>query len=114
MSNRDRKLVNCMLNVILREEVKEYMRQHHHNEISLNLDNTGYIPGNVYTVTPHIHFEAPKDIENYETYMVDDVKVYVEKDVATFDNTIEFVEESFLGIHRCHVNGVRLDKRIQI
>ena len=103
-----------MLNVVLREDVKEYLKQHHHNDISLRLMHNDYSTGNVYTRSPRIRFKAPRDEQNFDSYMVDGVRVFVEKEIEAYDDTIEFVEETFLGIHRCHVKGVKLDSDIMI
>lgn len=101
-----------MLNVVLQDNLKDYLRQHHHNDISLRLVHNDYMTGNVYTEIPRIRFKAPHDIENFDSYMVDGVRVFVDKDVRTNDDTIEFFEESMLGIHRCHVKGVKLDQKL--
>lgn len=103
-----------MLNIILREDLKEYLAKHHRNDLSLSLVHNDYSTGNVYTAQPRIKFRPPRDERNYDSYMVDGVRVYVEKDIEAIDNTIEFVEESFLGVHRCHVRGIKLDSELRI
>ena len=101
-----------MLNVVLQENLKDYLKEHHHNEISLRLVHNDYTTGNVYTEVPRIRFKAPHDIENFDSYVVDGVRVFVDKDVQANGDTIEFFEESMLGIHRCHVKGIRLDNKL--
>jgi len=101
-----------MLNIVLQDDLKDYLRQHHHNEISLRLVHNDYATGNVYTEVPRIRFKAPHDIDNFDAYTVDDVRIFVDKDVKANEETIEFYDESMLGIHRCHVKGVRLDQKI--
>ncbi len=101
-----------MLNIVLQDDLKTYLKQHHHTEISLRLIHNDYTTGNVYTEVPRIRFKEPRDIENFDAYTVDDVQVFVDKEVKANDDTIEFFEESMLGIHRCHVKGVRLDQKL--
>ena len=101
-----------MLNVVLQDNLKEYLKDHHHSEISLRLTHNDYTTGNVYTEVPRIRFKAPHDKENFDSYTVDGVTVFVDKDVKANGDTIEFYDDSILGIHRCHVKGVRLDNKL--
>ncbi len=101
-----------MLNVRLQDGLKEYLKTHHHNDIALSLTHSDYTTGNVLSMSPHIRYKAPDDIDHYDLYTVDDVRVYVEKDVVAYDDTLEFVEESLLGIHKCHVVGIKLDNKL--
>lgn len=101
-----------MLNVILQDGLKDYLKQHHHNDISLSLTHSDYATGNILSMSPHIRYKAPDALDLYDTYMVDGVRVYVEKDIVAYDDTLEFVEESLLGVHRCHVVGIKLDNKL--
>ena len=103
-----------MLNVILREDLKEYLAKHHRNDISVSLVHNDYSTCILYTTQPRINFRPTRDERNYDSYLIDGVRVFVEKEIEAIDNTIEFVEETFLGVHRCHVRGVKLDSELRI
>jgi hypothetical protein len=98
-----------MLNVVLQDNLKTYLKQHHHDEVSLRIIRTNFTIGDVDSLEPHVYLEAPQNLEDYDTYLVDGVKVYVEKKIEAYDDTIELFEDKFLGVHRCHVFGVKLD-----
>ena len=101
-----------MLNVVLQDDLKDYLNEHHKSEISLRLIHNDYSTGNINTELPRIRFKAPDDIENFDSYTVDGIRVFVDKEVQADGDTIEFYDESLLGIHRCHVKGVRLDNKL--
>ncbi|GAB6106478.1 hypothetical protein [Fusibacter bizertensis] len=103
-----------MLNIVLQDDLKAYLKAHDHKDISLSLTHSDYSTGNVLSMSPDIHYKAPDDMDRYDTYTVDDVRVYVEKDVVAYDDTLEFVEESLLGVHKCHVIGIKLDDKVNI
>lgn len=98
-----------MLNVVLQDSLKSYLKQHHHDEVSLRIIRTNFTIGDVDSLEPHVYLEAPQNLEDYDTYLVDGVKVYVEKKIEAYDDTIELFEDKVLGVHRCHVFGVKLD-----
>lgn len=101
-----------MLNVVLQDDLKAYLRENHHHEISLRLIHNDYTNGSIYTEIPRIRFKAPRDIEHFDSYTVDGVMVFVDKEVKANEDTIEFFEESLLGVHRCHVKGIKLDEKL--
>lgn len=100
-----------MLHVVLQDSLKEYMRQHHRNAVAIRLENTGYLHESEFISTPRVHFEAPPDIEHFDTYEIDGVKVYVDKHVEAYDDTIVLNEERRLGLNRCQVDGIKLIRR---
>ena len=109
MALKIKKEGGCMLNIVLQDGLKTYLKEHHHEEISLSIIRTNFTIGDVESLEPHVYLEAPQNMDDYDLYMIDGVKVYVEKTIKAFDNTIEFFEDMPLGVHRCHVFGVNLD-----
>lgn len=98
-----------MLNVVINDELRNYMKEHNHDTISLKVRHNDYSTGNINTLNPKIRLKEPNHKEKYDLYRIDEFKVFVEKDVVAEDETIEFVDEHVLGIHRCHVKGLKLD-----
>ena len=97
------------MKVTIQNELSEYMHNHHHDTISLQLIHDGYSNGNIYFKHPRIRLHVPRRIQNYEEFHVGDITVFVEKHVIAKKNQLEFVHEKLFGIHRCHVNGLNLD-----
>ena len=97
------------MKVTIQNELNEYMHSHDHDTISLKLIHDDYSSGNVYSNHPRIRWHEPKHMENFDKYIVDDITVYVAKNVRACDDKLEFVHEKLLGIHRCHVKGLNLD-----
>ncbi len=109
MTLKSQKEGDCMLNIVLQDSLKTYLKQHHHEEISLRIIRTDFTIGDMESLEPHVYLEAPQNMDDFDSYLVDGVKVYVEKMIEAFDDTIELFEDMFLGVHRCHVFGVKLD-----
>ena len=109
MTTQSQKEGGAMLNVVLQDDLKATLKQRRHDEISLSIVRTGYTLGDVESLEPHCYLEAPQNVNNYDTYLVDGVKVYVDKNIEAYDGTIELFEDRFLGLRRCHVFGVKLD-----
>ncbi|MCD4712013.1 MAG: hypothetical protein K8R73_01905 [Clostridiales bacterium] len=99
-----------MLNIVLQDNLKAYLKKHHHDTISLRLVHNDYATGNINTINPEIHFKKPYSPENYNEYHIDDVTIYIDKEAEAYDDTLEFVEEKALALHHCHVKGLKLDK----
>ncbi len=98
-----------MLNIVLHDDLKEYLVKHNHDTIALKLIHSDFTSANINSMNPKISYEKPDSPENYDEYHIDNVTVYVDKNAEAYDNTLEFVEEKALGIHRCHVKGLKLD-----
>jgi len=98
-----------MLNVILQDDLKAYLKQHHHDELALRIVRTNFTIGDNDALEPQVYLETPQNRDDYDTYLIDGIKVYVEKNIEAFDDTIELFEDKFFGVHRCHVFGVKLD-----
>lgn len=98
-----------MLNIILQEDLKEYLKKHNHDTITLKLSHSDFTSANINSMRPEIDYENPDSPEKYDEYHIDNVTIFIDKDAEAYDNTLEFVEEKALGIHRCHVKGLRLD-----
>lgn len=56
---------------------------------------------------PTVGYQAPEFPEHYDQYNVDDIVVYVKKNVNTINNKLEFVTSSFLFMTSIHVRGVK-------
>lgn len=97
------------MKVTIQNELNEYMHSHHRDTITLQLIHDGYTTGNIYFKHPRIRLHGPKHAEKYEKFEVDDIIVFIEKNVKAEGDTLEFVHEKLLGIHRCHVKGLDLD-----
>jgi hypothetical protein len=98
-----------MLNVRVQDDLKTYLHTHHHDTISLRVRHNDYITGSINTLTPKIRFKDPTHKDRFDVYEVDGITVYVEKEIEAESDTLEFVDEHVMGIHRCHVKGIRLD-----
>lgn len=97
------------MKVLLSEDLKKYLHEHDHNVIVLKLLHTECCTGNINSRRPDVTYKEPHNPEDFETYTVDDFKVYIEKDVHAYGDTVEFIHESLLGKHSCHVKGLNLD-----
>lgn len=98
-----------IMRVVIEDELKEYMQKHNHDSISLQLSNRRMRNANALTtkrIRPRIKYHQPKNVESFDKYNVDDIAVYVDKNLKTKDDTIKFVAEKTLGIKRCHVQGL--------
>lgn len=97
------------MKVIMNEDVKEYLKTHHHGEIVLKLLHTDGSTGNVYSRNPSISYHKPEKMDDFDVYEIDEFKVFIEKDVEAYDDTLEFVHEKLMGKNSCHVKGLKLD-----
>lgn len=97
------------MKVTIQNELNEYMHSHDLNTISLRLIHDDYSAANIYSEHPRIRWEKPKHVERFDKYTIDDITVFVAKDIKAVDDTLELVHEKLLGIHRCHVKGLDLD-----
>jgi len=100
------------MNIIISSDTKEYLHYHNHNDLMLKLLHNDCCTGNIYSRNPNISYHAPKKIDDFNMYEIDDLKVYIAKDVEAYDDTLEFVHEKLMGKHACHVKGLKLDKVI--
>lgn len=97
------------MKVKLQEQLTNYMSDHHHNVISLKLIHDSYSGYDIHSQHPSIRYHEPKHMEKYNVFSIDDVTVYIEKNIKAYDDQLEFVDESLFGVHRCHVKGIDLD-----
>ena len=97
------------MKIIMNSDVKDYLKSHNHNEITLKLLHKDCCTGNVYSRNPDISYHKPDKTEDYDYYEIDDFKVFISKDVEAYDDTLEFVHEKLMGKHACHVKGLKLD-----
>jgi len=97
------------MKVTIQKELSEYMHEHHRDTISLRLIHDDLSNGNINSNHPRIRWSEPKHTERFDRIEVDDITVYVEKDIKTNNDSLEFIHEKLLGVHRCHVRGLNLD-----
>ena len=97
------------MKVSIETGLNEYMHSHHHDTLMLSLIHDNYGAGNVNSNHPRIRYHEPKHPELFDKYLVDEIMVYVSKEVKAYDDELEFVHEKLLGVHRCHVTGINLD-----
>ncbi|MBI9011738.1 MAG: hypothetical protein JEZ08_05850 [Clostridiales bacterium] len=99
------------MKVMLGNHLEEYLHQHHYNTISLELttDNTQHV-GEQFIVRPRmpeprVIFSKPVTEDGYTKYLVDDITVYVAKDIKAENDEIEIMDQIVDGIDTCHVRG---------
>lgn len=99
------------MNVQLDPNLVDYLQHHHHNTLTLTMIDDMYNFYNIlHTQYPLITYKMPKDIERYDTYHSDDITVYVQKNVITKDDELEFYDKKKWGIHHCCVKGISYKK----
>jgi len=94
------------MKVQLEKNLLDYMHDHHKHVIALRLLHDYYSGYSANSKYPKIRFKKPRHDDDYEMYTVDDITVYVEKDIPTLDGQITFSDERHLGFHSCHVEGL--------
>ena len=97
------------MKILIQNDLKTYLDEHKHDTISLKLVHHDLSTGNIYTKVPEIKYHAPHDLDEFDDYDVDGIKIYVAKDIKAYDDTLEFVHEKLLGVHACHVKGLNLE-----
>jgi hypothetical protein len=85
------------------------MHDHHKNTIAVNLVYDDYTGNDVYSKHPRVRFKKPRHEERFDLYHVEDIAIYVAKDIHTIEDELKFSDNTILGVHRCHVEGVDLD-----
>ena len=99
------------MNVQLDPNLVDYLQHHRHNTLTLTMIDDMYNFYNIlHTQYPLITYKMPKDIERYDTYHSGDVTVYVQKNVITKDDELEFYDKKKWGIHHCFVKGISYRK----
>ena len=96
------------MKVNLDHNLVDYMHHHHHDILTLTLMTDVH---NIYsygiTKYPVINYRKPKNMDLYDTYQVDDITVYVAKNVETVNDELQFVDKKTWRFHRCQVQGVK-------
>lgn len=95
--------------ITLHDDLKAYLKEKAHDTITLKLIHTDYSSANTESKIPEITFIPPKDSEAFNVFNVDDITLYIEKTAKSDTDQLEFVLESLLGVHACHVKGLNLD-----
>lgn len=98
------------MKVVLEPKLVDYMHNHHHQELSLQLIHDGYSGYDIHSQHPRIRYHKPRHIEDYNIFLVDDITIYVQKGVKATEEILTFVDEKMFGIHRCHVTGLAMDE----
>lgn len=97
------------MKITLQEELKTYLKEHNHDIITLKVDHVDASSLNLDSKVPVITHHAPHHMDNYDSYEIDGFKVFIEKGILLIDDQLNFILETLLGIHGCHVTGVKLD-----
>lgn len=95
------------MKVHLDKNLVDYMHDHHRNALTLSMMTDAHT---IYTygITKHpvINYKKPKNMELYDAYQVGDITVYVEKNVKTVNDELEFIDKKMWRFHRCQVRGI--------
>jgi len=99
------------MKVSLGNNLEEYLHEHHHNTISLELSlecaphdgeqflNEASMP------EPRIVFSKPINITGYDKFKVHDITVYVERNIKADNNNLIIMDQVVAGTDTCHVEG---------
>jgi len=99
------------MKVMLGNHLEEYLHQHHHNTISLELTNREIQQDSErFTVQPRmpeprVIFSKPVNETGYTKYLVDDITIYVAENIKAENNEIEIMDQMVDGVDTCHVRG---------
>ncbi len=99
------------MKVMLGNHLEEYLHQHHHNTISLELTmndtrrNSERLTVQSRMPEPRVIFTKPTNETGYTKYLVDDITVYVAKNIKAENNEIEIMDQMVEGVDTCHVRG---------
>ena len=97
------------MKIILEEDLKNYLHEHKHHTLSLQLIHSDYNGSNLHVHQPNIHYSQPSNLDQFDEYLVDDFKVYVEKHIQAQEDTLKFTHQKLIGAHFCSVEGLKLN-----
>ena len=97
------------MKIILDDSVKSYLKEHHHHDMTLKLQISDCCTGNINSKRPDISFKEPKHLENFDEYDIDEFRVFVQKDIDAYDDTLTFTDSKLIFRHAPNVIGLNLD-----
>lgn len=99
------------MKVKLGHHLEDYLHQHHHNVISLELtmENTKHV-GEKFTTKarnpePRLVFSQPMDQTGFDRYTVDDITIYVAQNIKAKNDELIIMDQVVDGMDTCHVEG---------
>jgi len=99
------------MKVMLGHHLEEYLHEHHHDTISLELSlqcaphkgeqflTNGRMP------EPRIVFNRPINLTGYEKYRINDITVFVARNIEAKNDKLIIMDQVVDGIDTCHVDG---------
>lgn len=101
------------MRVMIENTLEKYMHEHHYDAICLELvtdelNPTGHRTRQTNTKFRHpsVHYAKPRHLENFDEYLVDDINVYVQKNIQCDNDTLVFVKDKYTGSKKCTVKGI--------
>lgn len=99
------------MKVMLGNHLEEYLHEHHHNIVSLELAlKTEPHAGELFMSKPRMPeprmvFSRPINETKFNKYLIDDIVVYVAKNIHAENNELEIMDQVVNGVDTCHVRG---------
>lgn len=99
------------MKVKLGKHLEDYLHEHHLQTISLELKmQTTQHEGETFRTKPRVNeprliFKKPVDVSDYEKYTVDDITIYVEKNIKAQNDELLIMDQVVDGMDTCHVEG---------
>lgn len=96
------------MKVRLDKNLLDYMHEEQKTNLMLKLEHDDFSGYNANAKHPRITYHRPKHTKGYDAFTVDDITVYIEKGIQPQNDELLFVDEKFMGIHRCQVLGMQV------
>lgn len=99
------------MKVMLGDYLENYLHEHHHNTITLELSLQNethpdeFVLSKPRAAEPRMIFNRPTNETNFDKYLVDDITVYVAKNIKAENDVLEIIDQRVKGMDTCHVNG---------
>jgi hypothetical protein len=99
------------MKVRLGNHLEEYLHQHHHTTISLELSlqptkhtNETFLAA-PRMPEPRVIFNKPQNTTGYTKYLVDDITIYVAENIKAKQDELIIMDQVVDGQDTCHVEG---------
>lgn len=99
------------MRVKIENSFEEFLREHHYNTITLELASCNephdkeLILSKPIAEEPRVIFSKPVNESHFQKHVVDDITVYVAKDIKAEDDELEIMDQRVGGMDTCHVRG---------
>ena len=99
------------MKVRLGNHLEDYLHEHHHHTISLELITAPIQHQGEKFLSkprmpePRIVFNEPMDITRYDKYLIDDITVYVSRKIKAINDEIVIMDQVVDGMDTCYVDG---------